>query len=113
MFDLALEYDADPSTRQQAAEAYDRVIALDPQHVEALVNRGMIAFESGDLESAVGLFRRAVAIEPDHALAHYNLGCILDDMGLLSEARQQLRLATPSIPATRTLITISLWFAKK
>ena len=93
LFDLALEYDADPSTRHRAAETYDRVIALEPRHVEALVNRGMIAFEQGDLESAADLFRRAIAIEPDNLLAHFNLGSTLDDLGLLSEARQHLRLA--------------------
>ncbi len=94
LFDLALEYDADPSTRRRAAETYDRVLAIEPHHVDALVNRGMIAYEEGDLESAAELFRRATAIEPGNLLAHFNLGSILDDMGLLSEARQQLRLAT-------------------
>jgi DNA-binding transcriptional MerR regulator len=33
LFELALEYDADPSTRKKAAELYDRVIALAPDHV--------------------------------------------------------------------------------
>ena len=94
LFEMALEYDANPDTRRRAAETYDRVIAIEPRHVDALVNRGMIAFEEADLESAIEFFRRAIAIEPGNLLAHFNLGSILDDLGLLSEARQHLRMAT-------------------
>jgi tetratricopeptide (TPR) repeat protein len=94
LFELALQYDADPSTRTRAEEAYDRVIALEPNHVDALLNRGMLAYEKGDLENSAELFRRAIAIEPDNPVAHFNLGSTLDDLGLLSEARQHLRLAT-------------------
>ena len=94
LFELALQYDADPSTRAKAAETYDRVIAIDPQHLDALLNRGMLAYEKGDLESAADLFRRAIGIEPDNLLAHFNLGSTLDDLGLLAEAREHLRLAT-------------------
>ena len=68
LFELALQYDADPSTRTRAEEAYDRVIALEPNHVDALLNRGMLAYEKGDLENSAELFRRAIAIEPDNPL---------------------------------------------
>ncbi len=94
LFDLALEYDADPNSRAKAAETYDQVIRLQPDHVEALVNRGMIAYEQGDLEAAADHFRRAIAIEPKHTIALFNLGSTLEEMGLLLEARQHLRLAT-------------------
>lgn len=94
LFDLALQYDADPKTRPEAAETYDRVIALEPTHIDALLNRGMIAYEKGDLENAAEHFRRAITIKPDNPVAHFNLGSTLDDLGLLSEARQHLRLAT-------------------
>jgi tetratricopeptide (TPR) repeat protein len=94
LFALALEYDADASTRSKAAEAYDRVIALEPSHVNALLNRGMIAYEKGNLESAADYFRRALEIEPDNPVALFNLGSTLDDLGFLPEARQHLRLAT-------------------
>jgi tetratricopeptide (TPR) repeat protein len=94
LFELALQYDADPSTRPKAGETYDRVIALEPNHIDAVLNRGMIAYEKGDLEDAAEHFRRAIAIEPDSPVAHFNLGSTLDELGLLSESRQHLRLAT-------------------
>src|SRR5271154_1718808 len=34
-FRMALEFDADPDARAKAIEAYDRVIAIEPRHVEA------------------------------------------------------------------------------
>jgi Flp pilus assembly protein TadD len=94
LFERALEYDADPSTRAKAAETYDRVIALDPAHINALLNRGMIDYEKGDFENAVGYFRCAVQLEPNNSVALFNLGTTLDDLGQSTEARQYLRLAT-------------------
>jgi tetratricopeptide (TPR) repeat protein len=99
VFALALEYDADLSTRSKAAEMYDRVLGLQPLHVNALLNRGMIAYEQANLESAADYFRRAVEIEPGNPVALFNLGSTLDDLGLLPEARQQLRLATRLDPS--------------
>ncbi len=109
-FQLALELDAEPASRAQAIEAYERVIALDPKHVDALLNRGTLAFEDGRLEAARDYFARAVELEPQNPLGRFNLGTTLDDLGLLQEARQHLRLAVRLDPqnadARYTLATI-------
>src|SRR5260370_40983238 len=94
MFAMELEYDREPSTRSTAAQKYERVIELQPDNVDALLNRGMIAYEQGDLESAGEFFQRAVQIEPSNAVALFNLGSTLEDLGRLNEPRLQLRLAT-------------------
>lgn len=99
LFELALSYDGDAQTRDKAIETYERVLLLEPNHFEALVNRGMIAYEEADLEKACECFRRAVDISPDNAIAHFNLGSTLDELGLLHEARQHLRLATRLDPS--------------
>jgi tetratricopeptide (TPR) repeat protein len=99
VFSLALEYDADGSNREKAAATYDRVLHLEPTHVAALLNRGTIAYEKGDLENAADFFRRAVDAEPDNAIALFNLGSVLDDLGRLPEARQHLRLASRFDPS--------------
>src|SRR5258708_32601179 len=62
IFAMALEYDSNPSTRNTAAEKYERVIELQPENVDALLNRGTIAYEAGDLEGAAEYYLRAVAI---------------------------------------------------
>jgi tetratricopeptide (TPR) repeat protein len=94
IFAMALEYDNDPNMRKTAAETYERVIALEPDNVDALLNRGTIAYEQGDLETAAEYFQRAVEVEPGNAVGLFNWGSTLDDLGQLNEARQQLRLAT-------------------
>jgi tetratricopeptide (TPR) repeat protein len=92
-FHQALEFDADPRTRAQAIEAYDRVLAAQPTHIDALINRGTLAYEDARLEQAAEFFARAVQQEPQNGAARFNLGSTLDDLGLLQEARQHLRLA--------------------
>jgi tetratricopeptide (TPR) repeat protein len=90
---LALQYESDPATHVQAIDAYQRVLARDPNHVEALINVGMLFYEQGELESAAGCFLRAVAADKDSAVAHFNLGSVLEELGQLDSARQHLRLA--------------------
>jgi tetratricopeptide (TPR) repeat protein len=109
-FRQALEFDADPAKRKQAIEAYDRVLVLQPSHVDALLNRGTLAFEDGQLEAARDYFVRSVELEPQNSVARFNLGSTLDDLGLLQEARQHLRLAVRLDPqnsdARYTLATV-------
>lgn len=92
-FALALQYEADPNSRTEAIDAYERVLASNPNHVDALINLGMLSYDGGDLEKAVACFRRAVGLEDDNAVARFNLGSVLEEMGELEEARQHLRLA--------------------
>jgi tetratricopeptide (TPR) repeat protein len=92
-FALALQYEADPETRSQAIDAYERVLAANPKYVDALINLGMLFYEQGQLESAAGCFLRAVAVHGDGAVAHFNLGSVLEELGQLETARQHLRIA--------------------
>jgi tetratricopeptide (TPR) repeat protein len=92
-FALALQYESDPDTHFQAIEAYRRVLAVNPTHIEAVINLGMLSYEQGDLESASACFLRAVTGDPDNAVAHFNLGSVLDELGHLEAARRHLRIA--------------------
>jgi tetratricopeptide (TPR) repeat protein len=92
-FALALQYEADPTSRAEAIDAYHRVLSGNPGHVDALINLGMLSYDGGDLEKAADCFRRAVTLEEGNAVAHFNLGSVLDEMGELDGARQHLRLA--------------------
>ena len=64
-FALALQYESDPETHLQAIDAYRRVLAVNPTHVEALINLGMLSYEQGELENASACFLRAVTGEPE------------------------------------------------
>jgi tetratricopeptide (TPR) repeat protein len=92
-FALALQYEADPEAQTQAIDAYQRVLAIDPKHLDALINVGMLFYEQGELESAAGSFLRAVAVEGKSAVAHFNLGSVLEELGQLEASRKHLRIA--------------------
>lgn len=92
-FAMALEYDSDPAARAEAGAAYERAISIDPRHVDALINLGMLCYDQANLEKAADCFRRAAELAPENATAQFNLGSVLDELGQLPDARQHLRLA--------------------
>jgi tetratricopeptide (TPR) repeat protein len=92
-FALALQYESDPEARTQAIQAYQRVLTMNPKHVDALINIGMLFYEQGELESAAGSFLRAVAVDGESPVAHFNLGSVLEELGQLETSRKHLRIA--------------------
>jgi predicted O-linked N-acetylglucosamine transferase (SPINDLY family) len=54
----------------EALASYDRALALAPDSVEALNNRGNVLREIGDSHAAVESYRRAVALSPDDPRLH-------------------------------------------
>lgn len=92
-FALALEHEANPETRNQAVEAYERVLRINADHVQALLNLGTLHYESAALEKARDCFERAARLAPENDAAHFNLGSLLDEIGELDHARVHLRLA--------------------
>jgi tetratricopeptide (TPR) repeat protein len=97
-FNAALAYESDARSKAQATQAYDLAVEADPRNMDALLNGGTLAYESGQLEKACDYFRRAVDLDPENALAHFNLGSALDETGQLEEARQHLRQAVQLDP---------------
>jgi tetratricopeptide (TPR) repeat protein len=76
-----------------AAQAYERALDIEPGHVDALNNLGMLSYEQGNVEDATLLFRRAVEFHPHHVLSRFNLGSVLEEAGDLHQARLHLRMA--------------------
>lgn len=97
-FTLALQYEADPDSRSAAIEAYQRVLEIHPQHVDALINLGMLSYEEGHLEKALQCFQQAVELDNENSIAHFNLGSVLEELGQLEPSRQHLRLAVRLAP---------------
>lgn len=65
----------------EAESTYRRVMAMDPGHVGAPFNLGLVMQYRGDTELAFGLFEQVIALEPAHAWAHYQLGVIHEASG--------------------------------
>ena len=78
--DLGLELETHAPA--QAREAYEKVLEIDPTHVDALINLGRLLQEGGELEAAVVHYRRALQEAGGAAPpAAFNLGLALEDLG--------------------------------
>lgn len=55
-----------------AVADYDRVIALDPESVNAYINRGRARADKGELDAAIADYDRAISLDPDASLAYNN-----------------------------------------
>jgi CRISPR-associated protein Csy1 len=93
-----------------AADALDRLCALQPDnrtlrgaYAMALNNSGSLRYRAGDLGGAVALYRRAIEVDPDLALALGNLGACAERLRLHPEAAQSYtrlaRLQPENVPA--------------
>jgi len=52
----------------------DKVLALEPNNVEALLARGAVSFNLNDLPAAETTWKKVVVIDPKNVEAHYDLG---------------------------------------
>ncbi len=76
-----------------ALDAFERVLALSPQHAGALYQLGGIAYGAGRLDSAKGFFARAAAADPGSSEAQVALGAVLHLQGDLEAAAAALEAA--------------------
>ncbi|MFC1845005.1 tetratricopeptide repeat protein [Thermodesulfobacteriota bacterium] len=73
--------------RLHEAEAlYRQILAVEPDHPDALHYFGMLAYQVGKNEIAIELISRALKCRPDYINAHNNLGIVLNDQGRPDEA---------------------------
>ena len=77
----------------EAAQAYDAALALDPGNAEACNNLGHLLQRRDRLAEAETLFRRAIDLDARYAEPHANLANLLKDRGDLDEALASYRRA--------------------
>ncbi|MEE8274690.1 MAG: sulfotransferase [Alphaproteobacteria bacterium] len=77
----------------EAAAGYERVLAAQPDHAQALHNLGLIAHARGDCAAAAGLIGKAIAAGDAPAAYHANLGAVLRDRGETEAAVASYRRA--------------------
>jgi predicted O-linked N-acetylglucosamine transferase (SPINDLY family) len=96
-FDLALQHHR--SGRLRDAECvYRQILAVQPNHAEAMHHLGILAHQAGRGDLAVDLIRQALIVNPHHAPAYSNMGAILQTMGRLNEAVAAYRSAVAIDP---------------
>jgi tetratricopeptide (TPR) repeat protein len=70
----------------RAVSLYQRVLAVDPGHADALNCLGCIYERRLRLEDALGAFRAALRLKPHDVRLEVNVGIVLDKLGRVDEA---------------------------
>lgn len=70
----------------EAEALYRQMLAVQPNHADALNLLGLIAKDTGRIQEAERLIREAIAVSPVTAAFHNNLGTVLKNQGRLGEA---------------------------
>ena len=70
----------------QAIEAYDQAISINPQYAEAWNNKGLALRALGEYDEAIKAYDQAISINPQIAEAWSNKGVALQALGRTSEA---------------------------
>ncbi|MCZ6573263.1 MAG: tetratricopeptide repeat protein [Planctomycetota bacterium] len=66
---------------EEALQAHERAIEIDPDHAGAHTNRGLVLQYLDRHEEALAANDRALEIDPDSAVAYYNRGFVLRSLG--------------------------------
>jgi tetratricopeptide (TPR) repeat protein len=85
------------SLRQQAREAWQAILKIVPQNIEAAARLGRLAWEDGDHALAASLLERAVAGEAP-ASAWFDLGLVRQDLRDYDKAASAYRKALEKKP---------------
>jgi tetratricopeptide (TPR) repeat protein len=87
LFEIGCRLDSDPKTFAEAIDAYERALALDPDHADSHCNLGSIYYNQGRRGPARACFERALAVDAGHVEANLNLATMLEE-----EERNELAL---------------------
>lgn len=88
-----------------ARREWERTLALNASHGEAMMQMGTLAATGGDLRTAEAYYRAALQTppgqtDPEKSMAHLNLGKICEKRGDLKQALQHYRLFMKTVPIT-------------
>ena len=72
-----------------AAQSCQRALEVNPEHIGAHNNLGIIFRKLGRFDEAISSCRKALSIDPGHAEAQINLGVVLRTTGRLEEGECQ------------------------
>ena len=82
-----------------ARDAYERALAIDPDHTPARTNLGRLLHEAGELARAERVYRDGIARGAADALLLFNLATLLEDRGRRADAIAAYRQALREDPA--------------
>ena len=85
--------------QDEALDAFDQALRIDPQFAGAAINRGNASLDQGDNAAALTAFARALELDPQGAMPRTMAARALLGLGRTAEAIQRLSEATALRPA--------------
>lgn len=79
---------------QQASNAYERLLALDPQNAEIYNNLGLTLHYLGRSDEALRRLNEGIAVNPENQRIWLTLGFVNGQLGNVEQARKALTTAT-------------------
>ena len=92
-FQKGLELEETGAPVEDAVDAYQKVLEINPGAAGALVNLGTIYYRLRKFEEAEKYYLAAIEADPGYPLAQFNLGNLYDEQGRLAEALEYYRRA--------------------
>ena len=80
---------------------YEKVISMDPGHVEALNNRGVLHLHKKNYSAARKCFAKAIRLKPDYVDPYYNLACVSATVGQVKQGLRYLGKAISMDPGVK------------
>ncbi len=77
----------------KAGEEYKKVLSIEPKHVFALNNLGVIYMSRKGNKEAADMFRKAIDLKADYVDPYYNLACLYSLSGNISKSLYYLKMA--------------------
>jgi tetratricopeptide (TPR) repeat protein len=97
-FEVGCRLDSERETYADAIDAYQRALAIDPDHADSHCNLGSVYYSQGRRGPARACFERALAVDPGHVEANLNLATMLEEDGRNEPALRHYRRALESDP---------------
>ena len=85
----------------EAGAWYEKVISVDPGHVEALNNRGVLHLHKKNYPAARRCFDKAIRLKPDYVDPYYNLACVSAVTGQVEQGFRYLGKAISMDPGVK------------
>lgn len=88
-----------------AAGHFERALALEPRHRQALDRLAMVRFGQKRYQEALDLYRKLRETDPDNPQTHSNMGAVLYHLGRAEEALRSFERALalkPDLATART-----------
>ncbi len=92
-FQRGLDLEETGAPVEEAIEAYQKALELNPEAAGALVNLGTIYYRQRQFADAETYYREALEADPEYPLAQFNIGNLYDELGRIEEAQEHYQLA--------------------